>query len=100
MSPPMDGRVLEEETITALSVVFPGMEEPPSGGMAKETGQPMQGVQTTQDPEASKLPASQSPQLERTPSPIKTVFPQTLLSKETLGGTPLSKQRGEPYFPL
>ena len=97
----MDGRVLEEETVTTLSVAFPGMEEePPSGGMAKETGQPMQGVQTTQDPEASKLPASQSPQLERTPSPIKTVFPQTLLSKETLGGTPLSKQRGEPYFPL
>ena len=35
----MDGRVLEEETITALSVVFPGMEEPPSGGMAKEARQ-------------------------------------------------------------
>ena len=102
MSPPIAGRVLEEETVTALSVAFPSMEEgePPSGGMAEETGQPMQGVQTTQDPEASKLPASQSPQLERTPSPIKTVFPQTLLSKETLGGTPLSKQRGEPYFPL
>ena len=97
----MASRVLEEETVTALSVAFPGMEnEPPNGGMAEETGQPMQGVQTTQDPEASKLPASQSPQLERTPSPIKTVFPQTLLSKETLGGTPLSKQRGEPYFPL
>ena len=72
----MAGRVLEEETVTALFVAFPGMEEePPSGGMAKETGQPMQGVQTTQDPEASKLPASQSPQLERTPSPIRTVFP-------------------------
>ena len=98
----MAGRVMEEETITALSVAFPGMEEeePPSSGMAEETGQPMQGVQTTQDPEASKLPASQSPQLERTPSPIKTVFPQTLLSKETLGGMHLSKQTSEPYFPL
>ena len=97
----MAGRVLEEETITALSIVFPGMEEePPSGGMAEETGRPMQGVQATQDPEASQLPASQSPQLEQTPNPIKTVFPQTVLSKETLRGTPLSKQTGEPYFPL
>ena len=42
MSPPMAGRVLEEETVTALFVAFPGMEEePPSGGMAEETGQPM-----------------------------------------------------------
>ena len=58
----MAGRVLEEETVTALSVVFPGMEEePPSGGMVEETRQPMQGVQTTQDPKASKLLASQSP---------------------------------------
>jgi len=97
----MAGRVLEEETVTALSVAFPGMEEkPPSGGMAEETGQPMQDVQATQDPETSQLPTSQSPQLERTPSPIKTVFPQTVLSKETLGGTSLSKQTGEPYFPL
>ena len=97
----MVGRVLEEETVTALSVVFLGMEkDPPSGGMAEETGQPIQGVQTTQDPEASQLLASQSPQLEWTPSPIRTIFPQTLLSKETLGGTPLSKQTGEPYFPL
>ena len=56
MSPPMASRVLEEETVTALSVAFPGMEnEPPNGGMAEETGQPMQGVQTTQDPEASRL---------------------------------------------
>ena len=72
-------------------------EEPPSGGLAEETGQPMQG---SQDFEASKIPASQSPQLERTPSPIRTTFPQTLLVKETLGDTPLSKQTGEPYFPL
>ena len=72
----MASRVLEEETVIALSVAFPVMEEkPPSGGMAEETRQPMQGVQTTQDPETSKLPASQSPQLERTPSPIRTVFP-------------------------
>ena len=97
----MAGRVLEEETVTALSIAFPVMEEePPSGGMAEEIGQSMQGVQTTQDPEASKIPASQSPQLERAPSPIRTMFPQTLSSKETLGGTPLSKQIGEPYFLL
>ena len=72
----MAGRVLEEEMVTILSIAFPVMEEePPSDGMAEETGQPMQGVQTTQDPEASKIPASQSPQFERTPSPIRTVFP-------------------------
>ena len=54
MSPPVTGRVLEEETVIALSVAFFGMEEEPlSGGMAEETEQPMQGVQTTQDPEAS-----------------------------------------------
>ena len=101
MSPPVTGRVLEEETVTTLSIAFPSMEEEvPSSGMAKETGQPMQGVQTTQDPEASQLLASQSPQLEQTPSPIRTVFPQIVLSKETLGGTPLSKQTGEPYFSL
>ena len=97
----MAGRVLEEEMVTALSVAFPVMEEElPSGGMAEETRQPMQGVQTTQDPEASKLPASQSPQLERTLSSIRTMFPQTLSSKETSGGTPLSKQTSKPYFPL
>ena len=97
----MAGRVLAEEAVTALSIAFLVMEEElPSGGMAEETGQPMQGVQTTQDPEASKLPTSQSPQLERTLSPIRTVFPQTLSRKKTLGGTPLSKQTGEPYFPL
>ena len=97
----MAGRVLEEETVTALSIAFLVMEEePPSGGMTEETGQSMQGVQTTQDPEASKIPASQSPQLERTPNPIRTVFQHTLSSKETFGGTPLSKQTGEPYFPL
>ena len=101
MSPPMAGRVLEEKTVTAFFVTFPSMEEePPSGGIAEETGQPMQGVQATQDPEASQLPASQSPQLDHTLSPIRTVFPQTVLSKETLEGTSLSKQTGEPYFPL
>ena len=80
----MAGRVLEEETVTALSIAFLVMEEEPSnGGMTKETEQSMQGVQTTQDPEASKILASQSSQLERTPSPIRTVFPHTLSSKET-----------------
>ena len=97
----MTGKVLEEEAVTVLSIAFPIMEEQPlSGSIAVETGQSMQGVQTTQDPKASKFPASQSPQLEQTPSPIRTVFPQTLSSKETLGGMPLSKQTGEPYFPL
>ena len=46
MSPPMTGKVLEEEAVTALSVAFPIMgEEPLSGGLAEETGQPMQGAQ-------------------------------------------------------
>ena len=44
----MASRALEEETVAALSVAFPGMEEEsPSGGMAEEAGQPMQGVQAT-----------------------------------------------------
>ena len=48
MSPPMTGRVLEEETVTALSIAFPVMEkEPPSGGLAEESRQPMQGAQTS-----------------------------------------------------
>ena len=39
MSPPMASRALEEETVAALFVAFPGMEEePPSDGMAKEAG--------------------------------------------------------------
>ena len=46
VSPPMTGRTLEEETIAALSIVFPSVEEePPSGDVAEEAGQPMQGVQ-------------------------------------------------------
>ena len=55
VSPPMAGRVLEEKVVSALSVAFPGMEEeePPSDGMAEETGQPMHCVQAIQDPEAS-----------------------------------------------
>ena len=62
MSPPMTGRTLEEETVTTLSVAFPGVEEePPSSDIAEEARQPMQGVQAIQDPEASQLPASQSP---------------------------------------
>ena len=59
MSPSITGRTLEEETIVALTVVFPGVEEePPSSDIAEEAGQPMQGVQVIQDPEASQLPAS------------------------------------------
>ena len=42
MSPPMTGKTLGEETVTALFVAFPIVgEEPPSGGLAEETGQPM-----------------------------------------------------------
>ena len=33
-------------------------EEAPSGGIAKEAGQPTQGVQAIQDPETFQLPAS------------------------------------------
>lgn len=92
MSPLMTGKVLEEEAVTALSVAFPIVgEEPPSGGLTEETGQPMKGSQDSQDPEASKIPASRSPHLKRTPSPIRTVFPQTLSDKGTLGDTSLSK---------
>ena len=50
----MTGRTLEEETVATLSVVFLGVEEePPNGDIAEEAGQPMQGVQAVQDPEAS-----------------------------------------------
>ena len=97
----MTGKALKEEAVTALSIACPIMgEEPPSGGLAEKTEQPMQGAQGSQYPEAPKIPASQSPQLEHTPSPIRIVFPQTLSIKETLGDTPLSEQTGEPYFPL
>ena len=49
----MTGKILEEEAITALFVAFPIVgEEPPSGGLAEETGQPMQGSQDSQDPKA------------------------------------------------
>ena len=38
----MIGKVLEEEAVTVLSIAFPIMvEEPPSGGLAEEIGQPM-----------------------------------------------------------
>ena len=55
----MTGKTLGEETVTALSVAFPIVgEEPPIGGLAEETGQPMQGSQDSQDPKASKIPTS------------------------------------------
>ena len=73
-------------------------EEPPIGGLAEETRQLMQGSQDSQDPKTSRIPSSQSPHLEHTPSPIRTVFPQTLSDKGALGDTPLSKQTGESYF--
>ena len=95
----MTGKTLEEEIVTTLSVALPIVgEEPPIGGLVKETGQLMQGSQDSQDPKVSKIPTSQSPHLERTPSPIRTVFPQSLSDKGALGDTPLSKQTGEPCF--
>ena len=95
----MTGKALGKETITALSVVFSAMgEEPPAGDPTEETGQPMQGSQDSQDPKASGIPSSQSPHLERTPSPIRTVFPQPLSDKGALGNTPLSKQTGKSCF--
>ena len=95
----MTDKALGEETITALSVVFPAMgEKPPTGDPAEETRQPMQGSQDAQDPKASRISSSQSPHLERTPSPIRTMFPQSLSDKGALGDTPLSKQTGKPCF--
>ena len=95
MSPPMTGRTLDKEMVAALSIVFLGVEEEPhSGDIVEEARQPMQGVQAVQDPEASQLLVSQSPQLEQTPSPIRTVFPQKVLSTEILGGASRSKQMG------
>ena len=86
----MTGKVLEEEAVTTFSIVFPVMEEePPSGGLGEEIGQSMQGAQAFQDLETSKIPASQNPYLKRTPSLIRTVFPQTFSVKETLGDTHL-----------
>ena len=97
----------------APSTVFPGVgEEPPSGGMTEEVGQPMQGVQpilssvplVTQDPEASQPPVAQDLQPEQTFSPIKIVplelVTELVLSKEPLGGASPSIQAGEPYSPL
>ena len=96
----MTGKALGEETVTALTIIFPVVgEESPTGGPAEETGQPMQASQDFQDPKASRIPSSQSPHLERTPSPIRTVFPQSLSDKGALGDTPLSKQTGKPCFP-
>ena len=95
----MTGKALGEEAITALSVVFPAVgKESPTGGSAEETGQPMQDSQDSQDPKISGIPSSQSPHLEHTPSPVRTVFPQSLSDKGALGDTPLSKQTGKPCF--
>ena len=95
----MTDKALGEETITTLFVVFPVMgEEPPIDDPAEEIGQPMQGSQDSQDPKASRIPSSQSPYLERTPSLVRTVFPQSLSDKGALGDTPLSKQTDKPCF--
>nr|POE71699.1 isoform 2 of probable lrr receptor-like serine/threonine-protein kinase [Quercus suber] len=47
-------------------------EEVPSGGMAEETGHPMQDVQAAQDPEASKLLASPGQAIVRSASGAAT----------------------------
>ena len=77
MSSPMAGRVLEEETVTALSIAFPVMEvEPSSGGMAKETGQPMQVFKLLRIP---KLPRSlhlKVLNLSELPVPSEPCFPK------------------------
>ena len=73
-------------------------EEAPIGGIAEETGQPMQDVQAAQDPEAPKLPASPGSHFEQIPSPVRTVLPQTGLSTRTLGGVSPSGQTGESFF--
>ena len=61
-------------------------EEALSGGITKGVGQPMQGIQIFQDPEALEPPAFQNPQFKQTPSPIQTVLPQMGLSTKNLGG--------------
>ena len=69
--PPTTGGTLVKEVIIAPSAVPLGVEEEPSsGGVTKEVGQPMQDVQpilssvplAAQDPEASQPPVSQDPQ--------------------------------------
>ena len=94
--------------VTTSSAGFLGIEkEAPSGGMVEETGQPVQGVQSilstiplaTQDPETSQPPVSQGPQLGRTFSPIRTMSPSLMLSKEPLGSTSPFIQASElPFF--
>nr|POE93984.1 hypothetical protein CFP56_35782 [Quercus suber] len=93
VSPPVVGGTLEKKMAIAASQSRE--EEVPSGGLAEETGQPMQDVQAAQDPEASKLLASPGPQLEQTPSPVKTMLPQTGLSTKTLRGPSSSGQTGQ-----
>ena len=73
-------------------------EEPSSGGVVEAAGQPMQGVQATQNPEASQLPVSLGPQPEQTPSPLRTVLPHLVLSEEPSGGVSLPIQAGESLF--
>ena len=79
----MTGKTLVKEVITAPFVVPLDVEnEPPSGGMIEEVGQPMQGVQpilpfvplAAHDPKASQPPISQDPQPMQTLNPTKTVL--------------------------
>ena len=95
--PPMASMISEEEVVAVPLATLPSVEEEaPNGGMTKEVGQPMQGVQATQDPMAPQLPISQDPQPKQTFNPIKTVSPEPVLSKEPLGGASPPIQTGEP----
>ena len=107
VSPPITSRISEEEVVTASSANFPSMEkEALNGDITEEVGQTMQGIQSTpstvpiitQDLEASQPPVSQDPQLGQTFSPIRTVSPDPMLSKEPLGGASPSIQAGESPF--
>ena len=85
---------------TPLTAFLSVKEELPSGGMTEEVGQPMQGVQATQGLEASQLPVSQDPQPEQTFSPIKTMLPEPVLSKETLGASFHPHKQVSPHLPF
>ena len=110
--PPTTGGTLLEEVITAPSTVSPSVEEePPSGGVIEEVGQPMQDVQpilpsiplAAQDSEALQPFVPQDLQPMQTFSPIKTVslelVIEPVLSKRSLGGASSSMQAGELHSP-
>ena len=107
--PPTTSRTLGEEVIVVPSAILPGVEEkPPSGGMTEEVSQPMQDVQSIlqfiplaiRDPETLQPPVSQDPQLKQTFSPIKTMSPKPVLSKEPLGAHLYLYKQVSPIHPL